>query len=272
MFTLVDILKSNEDYGLLVDGVTLIFTKDLYIQDFGSNSAGFINLKNKPIYVRESGDFMTIDELLETKFSRANIYIMQESYKPPSDHKEFIKSLNNSKICMLRVGDKKIIKSFRPLLIECAKGDNSDLISEYNNYFAKLGKIEEVQDEVFNILMDLPQYGVIDNKLFVVNEDDTYISRLIIYQKEKVKGELLPSITMVYFSQNYQEMQSHIVSRIFKVLNMEVVVDVNLNKDGGIEPDTSIVIACNLNKILRSIDIKSVVKLFNRENPFDDDE
>jgi phosphotransacetylase len=77
----------------------------------------------------------------------------------------------------------------------------------------------------------MPEYGIIDDRLFVVNKDDPFINRMMIFEEFKIRNKQCNVLSMYIFGQDLQMMQSHILTKYVMIVDGEMQAHLPFNLD-----------------------------------------
>lgn len=243
-------------------------------------------LRHFKALVLDNEKLFLIKDLLEDEYLRATIYIVGEDYEfdmdrvlgcSPKDYEavyrsERIKLRRNAK-WSFSVNDPAFIGS-RVMALEGPPAENSNakLINSYIAAIKELGSLEDFRDEYLSANIDLPEYGVIGKKLFVVNREDPYIRQMISFYKEKsAKGLPKNVVSFYYFAEDLQRKLTHIPIRFVQYMGKELMAEVDFNMEGKIDSDSGSVLKIPLKKCyITKTETDNIVKLFGRSFAYDD--
>lgn len=245
---------------------------------------GPINISDYSLVLVEDGKLITPNELSAKTYSRAQVYVMPNDYQLNTSEK-FLRLVGRKCIISFTVNQAQIImQDQQQLLLEMDDSDNSadgqsGLITAYKKYRSTLFNHDEFGHEMFRAVIDDPEMGIMGDKLYIVNKDDEYITRVMMFEHVKGKknkqdsagfARTQDSISIFYYSESMQDMRSHVLSRYFKIVGTEVMAEIDLDMNGKIIADTSSTINVSIRNIIKADNIKEVVKLFSRKSTFDD--
>ena len=286
MRKLTDFLTNcPDDYRISWD-YYLEFIKPVYLVN-GNILRGF------KLLVLDNERLFSIKDLIGAEYLRAMVYIVEMDYEFDTDifsmrKDDEFEALFRAERIKLRKAAKwsfsindAIFMGSKALALEgpSTKGEpTSKLVNRYINAVKNLGTIEEFRDEYLSVNIDLPEYGVMGEKLFIVNKEDPYIRQMITFHREKSttnaksgKAKGLDAVTFYYFAEDLQRKLTHIPMRFVRYVGKELVAEVDFNMEGKIDTDSGSVLKIPLKKCyITRAETDSVVKLFGRSFAYED--
>jgi len=230
-------------------------------------------LKEYKVMLVDGNTIVNIDHITQKNYTRTNVHILPVSFNDIFTMTNGkcrllgaqVSAIINTALVSFTVNEKKLSLDEPQLLIgDIPKGDFKNLIENYKNYLRGV-KDQAIVQELLDINIDMPQYGVVDDRLIILNEDDEFINRMMIYEKCKIKGKPAEVLSMYKFGQDLQTMQSHILNNYVMIVDREIKINVELDNDLKMIPNDDTVMMLPLKySRYREYDMKSIVKMFNR--------
>lgn len=234
-------------------------------------------LRDYKLYLIDGNYLVNIDYVTSGKYSRANVHVVKPDYVDNIvlDFKDNKMELNRKISCEIKakslfvftINQKKLSMSEPQLLIEAPKnsGKSKTLIDKYKEYMSGITD-EAIKEEFGYLNIDLPQYGVIGDRLIIINEDDEFINRMMIYEKCDIRGKPAEVLSMYKFSQDLQTMQTHILCGYIMIVDRKMEINIELDNFMTVVPNSDSMFNIPLKySRYREYDMKSIVKMFNRE-------
>ena len=240
-------------------------------------SAQGISLKNAKIALYEKRNLVCAEYIIDT-FTRTMIFVIPNNFtfpgETPTFNDEGIALINNKQRTLLEsstltrftVNQKVINETETQLLLEGEKKAEIPLVRKFRKYVESLTN-KDIQEELLAVNIDVPEYGIIDDRLFIINKHDKIISRMMIFEKFEYRNKEYNSISIYYFGENLALMQENILCRYVLIFSNEIQTCVSLNENLNIEVDNETTLNVPLRKTnYRNYNISEVRKLFNRKS------
>jgi hypothetical protein len=193
---------------------------------------------------------------------RINVFVLPLTYDLPNDRTRFAAKVNKEAKCSFTINERCLREEgIKQLLLEDCKAEDGDIISKYKTFLSKItdGK---VMQELFDINIDLPEYGVQDGRLIIVQKDLNYIDRMMIFNGENV-------LSLYWFEESLQNGVENMLTRFVEINKGKVTINVEFSMTGKMGADDSFVMNYNLEDSQhKKYNIKTIYNLFNRKTIF----
>lgn len=252
-----------------VDAVHYVTHTQLYARGYGM-------LRDVTIVLVDGSKTVDATSLYSDKpvYSRASVVLLPRNYRIPDfgtlkiggplsrpQHRDIMKNA----LTTFTVNEPILSMRTQQLYLEGSKHDD-DLVVAFKSFINRLTD-NSIKEELFDVNMDLPEYGVMDGKLFIVNQDDMNINRMMLYEIITLNGKSTESLAIYYFSEDIMNMKEHILSKYILIADGAIKTNVTLNVNRGIEVDNDTVIAVPLKSTnYIKYRVSDVMKLFSRKS------
>lgn len=151
-------------------------------------------------------------------------------------------------------------KIFHSKQLTIKASDNSEsLIDKFASYVRNASDSIRCEILIANII-DEPEYGVMNGKLYVVGKSDKQITRFIEYDDSS------ETLRIRSFGENIQDLVTHYLLSYFEAVGSDVAYDVNFKRDGNIDPQCTTVMKGKIaTSEYKNYDISKLIDLFGRE-------
>jgi hypothetical protein len=221
------------------------------------------SLRNAKLLLIDRGAVVDID-YVRSGYNRASVYILPPDATFDEPGKAGITKLINGRLSFT-VNQNVIHENERLLQIGGTKGE-TPLVDKFKKYVNSLTD-NDVKEELLSVNIDMPEYGVIGDQLFLINKPDQSISRMIIFEKFTHRGKVRNSISIYYFGENLYSMTEHVLNRYVLIFDGSIQVSVSLDENFNIQADNDTTLALPLKKTnYRNYNMRDVQKLFKRKS------
>lgn len=252
------------------DGIFVKTSPDMRTNDGGNQ----LFLNNYDILLVDGSLIVNIKYVMD-KYTRTNIFVLQKNMEDLNSLRmvngsckidgKLISKLHKQAVNVFTVNQQKLTLVKPQLMLEGNKNGENPLINRFVEFVNAITD-ELVGPELMSINIDMPEYGIIDNRLFVVNKDDPFINRMMIFEELKIRNKQCNVLSMYIFGQDLQMMQSHILTKYVMIVDGVMKINVDLDENLKITPNNDTMIELSLSKSrFRDHNIKEAVKLFNRK-------
>jgi hypothetical protein len=286
MKSLIEFLRSEVNSYRIAYSYYIEFTKPVIIVTSGINLADFKVVIIAGDRVTTGNRFVTFEEFITMgEYVRATFHVVDYNADIDfDDPREISKYRLVGRDCKFRATvNESILRPIGQLLLGFNSDGNSgddpepEIMQQYRAAVKALKDNEAFREEFFGINIDDPEYGILDDKLYMVNKDDSYIRAFIGFERidngslKSDSDKAINIITFYYFDENLQEMISHIPSRFVRYHNTRLVAEVDFAMDGKVASDKDAVVEIPLSDcFMGKADIDKVIKLFNRTYAYDE--
>lgn len=254
------------------DGCTVRTKTNIHTDDVVNGEK--LMLKKHKILLVDGNSIVDIDYVMSGKYTRTNVHVVNNNY----DCSDFVMKNGKCRLTGIKlseiqlelslvkftVNQKKFSMTETQLLLENTEKSGT-IIDDYKLFLRGI-KSENTIQELLDMNIDLPQYGMVNDRLFIVNQDDEFINRMMIYEKCSIQGKQTNVLSLFKFGQDLQSMQSHILSHYMMMTDSGMQINVRLDNELRIIPDDSTLKMIPLkNSRYREYDMKSLVKMFDRK-------
>jgi hypothetical protein len=235
-------------------------------------------LRNYYILLIDGANIVNIGHL-SSGYTRTNVFILEKDAKDLGelDKMRMVKGkceINGKLIDKLRirtldiftVNQQKFTLVKPQLAIEGNKesGENP-LIMQFITFINSITD-KSVGPELMGINIDMPEYGIIDGRLFIINKDDPFINRMMIFERCNIINKQCNVLSMYIFGQDLQSMQSHILNKYVMIVDGIMKINVDLDESLKVTPNNDTIIEMPLDRSrFRDHNIRDAVKLFSRK-------
>lgn len=231
-----------------------------------------ISLKTTKIVLVEFGRVVDLD-YVKKKFNRTLVFVVPCNFdlEVGDDKKVKLSLLTNTALAQLTVNQHAIVDVSKMLLLEGKRGKDENagvppLVEDFKNFVNTLTD-EEVKAELFDVNIDLPEYAIIDKRLYIINEPDKIINRMIIFGKFSHRNRDKDSISIYHFSENLYDMNEHILSRYIFIFDNAIQVCANFDDNATVIVDKDTVFSVPLrNSTHKKYNIAEVRRAFGRKS------
>lgn len=230
-----------------------------------------ISLKGHKLLLLDRGFIVDIEHVLQ-QYTRTMVYALPLSFE--LEFKEDTGKLTSSCLEKLRgfvnftVNQNEIREATLLLKNKSKRNDESPLVTEFTNFINSITD-ETIKSELQSVNIDMPEYGIMGDKLFIINKDDKSISRMIIFGDFNWH-KVHKSISIYYFGENLYSMEENILMRYILIFDNKVQTSVSFDHFHNIVADNDMTLNVPLKKTnYCNYSISDVRKLFNRRSFID---
>ncbi len=199
---------------------------------------------------------------LEDQTLRINVFAVSADYELPVDRTRFASKMNKEAECSFTINEKCLREeSIKQLLLEDSKEEDGDVISKYKTFLGKITDVKVMQ-ELFDINIDMPDYGVQDGRLIIVQKELTYIDRMMIFNGKNV-------LSLYWFEESLQSGIENMLTRFVEINKGKITINVEFSMTGKMGANDDFVMNYNLeDSQYKKYNIKTIYNLFNRKTIF----
>jgi hypothetical protein len=254
MLTLLEFLKTD-DYSV-VDKYFIATEKQMFI----NNNSLFTDMSKYVIIVLDGNMPIEIEHLKKEKYYRANFYVLKhEDVESIVDGEK----INTRLLRKINIGmhstNQKIISgnNVTQLLLENTSDDAEGIVADYKKAVGSLLSDSDFCHEMLRVNLDCPSYGIKNDTLYVINEDDTYIRRMLKYHNN--------CLTFYYFGEDLQTFKTHILVRFVRFNEGKLVAELDFDMNGIAQCDNSSKVLIPLSECTIQLnEVREVVTMFDR--------
>lgn len=229
-----------------------------------------MSLKGHKLLLLDRGFIVDIEHV-KSRYSRTVVYALPINFelefkddtgKLTSACMEKMKSFINFTV------NQNEIRETTLMLKDKNRGGESPLVVEFSEYINSITD-DSIKDELLSVNIDMPEYGIMGDRLLIINKDDKNISRMIIFENFSWH-KVHKSISIYYFGEDLFSMEENVLMRYVLIFDNKIQTCVSFNNHRDIVADNDTVLAVPLKKTnYCNYSIRDVRKLFNRRSFID---
>lgn len=227
-----------------------------------------MNLKGHKLLLLDRGFIVDIDHV-KSQYTRTMVYALPLNFE--LEFKEDTGKLATSCLEKLRgfvnftVNQNEIRETTLLLKNKAKKNEESPLVVEFSNFINSITD-DSIKDELLSVNIDMPEYGIMGDRLFIINKDDKNISRMIIFGDFNWH-KVHKSISIYHFGEDLYSMEENVLMRYILIFDNRIQTSVSFDHHRNIVADNDMVMNVPLKKTnYCNYSISDVRKLFGRKS------
>lgn len=252
--------------GFIPDGM-------FYRTHFSYNVVGQ-SLKLYKVLLVEGSTIVNVEHV-RSRYTRTTVYVLPLTFEFKGKDintismkikPNILQVLNKTSVLNFTVNQPAIVETEKILYLEGPAEDVHDLVKDFKTFVDKLTD-DDIKEELFAANIDVPEFGVSGDRLFIINKHDKIISRMMMFGKFTWRNKEYDSLSIYYFDENLFQMKENILSKYVLIFNGAIQTNVNVDQNYGMKINNDTVIAVPLkNTKYRDYNMGEVRKLFGRKS------
>lgn len=220
-----------------------------------------LKLKDYKLLLINSKFLCNLSDITD-KTLRINVFVVPLTYELPEDRTRIVAAVSKIAKCSFTINEKCLREEgIKQLMLEDTRGEDSDIIGKYKTFLSKITNASVMQ-ELFDINIDLPEYGVQDGRLIIVQKDLFYIDRMMIFNGSDV-------LSLYRFEESLQNGIENMLTRFVEINKNRIVINVEFSMSGKMGANDDFVMNYSLDDSqYKKYNIKAIYSLFNRKTIF----
>ena len=195
-------------------------------------------LKQLKVLLVEGSTIVNID-YVKSRYTRTSVYVLPLDYELKGKDvnldtmkikPNIMPLLNKFSLLSFTVNQLAIVEIEKILYLEGPTEDELPLVSAFKAFINKITD-EDIKAELFAANIDLPEFGIINNRLYIINKDDKVISRMMIFGKFEWRNKERDSLSIYYFDEDLFQMKENILSKYILIFDDAIQTNVNMDQN-----------------------------------------
>lgn len=232
-------------------------------------------LRDYDVLLIDGPNIVSINYVIKD-YTRTNVFIIEKGMSDFSGmvldgtkkckiSGQLIAKLQKNAVEVFTVNQQRLSLAKPQLTLEGKRESTNPLMDQFVQLVNSIND-PDTRTELQTINIDMPEYGIMNDRLFIVNKDDPFINRMMIFEKMQIRNKNCNVLSLYIFGQDLQTMQSHILNKYIMIVNGVIKINVDIDENFKVLPNDDTVLEIPLGKSkYRDHNIKEAVKLFNRK-------
>lgn len=260
----MDFRRCSDQFAT-VESIYYYTNNNLYINDIRRK----IPLSDVVLILIDGGKITTVDKL--DPYSRAVVAVMKRNFRlnPDDNDRKKAAHIHKNIITSFTVNELRFIEFNEQLLLGYIPSKcDSGLLLQFKEFINGLTS-DDIKEELLSVNIDVPKYGISGETLYVINEPDLFINRMMVFEHMKIRNKMVPVLAIFYYDEDLINMKEHILSKYILITKKEILVSVSFNSRECLIVDNDTVTGIALkNTNYRKHDIKNVMNMFEHKSYF----